>query len=320
VKSPQRVLELLYDREGPFALAELAAAAGVSRNRLDDVLGELARRQRLDSSPAGVWLVRPVALDAHLIERGLNVRRVGRSAICFDEVGSTNDVAFDSARQADADGLVVLAESQRAGRGRLGRTWISPPGTNILLSAVLLGDRRSLPHEAVTIAAGLAAAEGVAESCQLDPQLKWPNDVLLDGRKLAGVLVEVRTVARRRATVVGLGLNANAAPSDERVDRPATSLADHLHAPVERVEVVRAILRRLDEWVARVMDGRLDELHAAWLARCGMINERVTVQSKGWRQVGRVLDVSPLEGLILAGDDGRTVHIPAEGATLIDDR
>ena len=318
MNTPQRVLELLYDRgEGCFSLDELAAAAGIGLPRLATAMTDLGRRQKLELSPAGVRLIRPAALDAHLIERGLNTRRVGLSVICFDEVASTNDVAFDSARQANADGLVVLAESQRSGRGRLGRRWISPSGANILLSVLLVGGSDELPHEAVTIAAGLAAAEGVAESCNLEARLKWPNDVLVDGAKLAGVLVEVRKVAGRRTTVIGIGLNANASPPAEQVDRPVTSLAAHLGHPVERVEVVQAVLRRLDEWTTRIAGGGLEELHAAWLSRCGMINDRVAVMSAGRRYVGRVLDVSPLEGLVLAVDSGQHVHIPAEGATVV---
>ena len=81
--------------------------------------------------------------------------------------------------------------------------------------------------------------------------------------------------------------------------------------------MLRAVLRCLDRWVVRLAGGRLDELHEAWLARCGMLGERLTIESAGRRYVGRVLDVSPLEGLILACDDGRHVHLPAEGATIL---
>ncbi len=88
-------------------------------------------------------------------------------------------------------------------------------------------------------------------------------------------------------------------------------------APVERVEVARAVLRRLDAWIAGVSAGDLQALHDAWVARCGMINQRVSVDCDGVRHVGRVLDVSPLDGLILSCDDGRRVHIPAQRASLV---
>ncbi len=315
-----RVLELLYDRrEGFWPLAELAQTLRIDHVKVDRLL-ELVRGRRhsLEIAPdRGVRLTEPFALDAHLIERGLDTRRVGRHAICFDEVDSTNDVAFDSARQMDADGLVVLAESMRAGRGRFGKSWLSSPRSNILLSLLLLDDGEHLPPDAITIAAGLATAEAIEIPGAPRAELKWPNDVLLDGRKAAGVLVEMRQVEGRRATVVGIGVNANDSPADADVDSPATNLATEVGHPVERIELVRELLRRLDEWVCRIAAGRLDLLHDSWLGRCGMINQRVEILCGAARYVGRAVDVSPLEGLVLECDDGRCVRLPAAKSTIV---
>ncbi len=314
-----RTLELLYDRgEHFFSLDELAAQVGISRSELDNAMRLLDERgHRFEYSPAhGVRLVRPVRLDASLIERELGTTRIGRNVICFDQVDSTSDVAFDSARQVDSDGLVVLAESQRAGRGRLGRNWISPPGANVLMSVLLAQAGENLPHDALTIAAGVAVAEGIEAATDLTCQLKWPNDVLLDGAKAAGILVEIRSIAGRRVSVIGVGINANAGPADADVDFPATCIADQLHHPVERIEIVRAVLGKLDEWLEAVQNGALDRLHDAWISRCGMLNERVTVLCNGIEHVGRVLDVSPMGELVLECDTGRRLHLAAEGSTL----
>ena len=316
----EKVLGFLYHRrDGFFELSELCRAAVTKRNRLEKALKELKDRgYELEFSPAhGVRLARPVRLNAHLIERDLGTRRVGRSVICFDAVDSTNDVAWDSARQAGSDGLVVLAEFQRKGRGRLGRKWLSPPGENVLMSVLLADDAGLLAQDALTIAAGLAVAEGIEASCGLACGLKWPNDVLLDGAKTAGVLVELRAAAGRRHFVVGVGINANAAPPAGEIDAPATCLADHLGHPVERIETARAVLCRLDEWICLIEQRKLPALHSTWLARCGMLNQRVAVLAGGTRYVGRVLDVSPLEGLVLCTDEGRTLHFPAESSTLV---
>jgi len=316
----QRALALLYDRgEGFFAQDELAGAVGVSPVRLDDLLRALELKgHAFETDPAhGVRLVRPTVPDAHLIERGLPARRVGRHAICFREVDSTNDVARDCARQAGADGLVVLAEHQRRGRGRHGRKWLSAPSANVLMSVLLIDGREGFCREALTIAAGLAVAEGVENACSLACSLKWPNDVLLEGAKVAGVLVEVSHGGEREATVVGIGINCAACPADEEMDAPATHLERHLGHPVERVELVRAVLSRLDAWVCDIAAGRLDALHEQWLGRCGMVNHRVEVISAGKRHVGLLLDVSPLEGLHLACDDGWRVHLPAESSTIV---
>jgi BirA family biotin operon repressor/biotin-[acetyl-CoA-carboxylase] ligase len=328
------ILGLLYDRREQFtSLAELSALIGLERAKLQLALDELSHAgQRLDAWPAhGVKLISPVRMHAHLIERNLGTLRAGRHVICFDEVGSTNDVALDSARQADSDGLVVLAESQRQGRGRLGRKWVSPPGSNILLSLLLVDEHGQLAQEALTIAAGLAVAEGISQACGVEGQLKWPNDVMLDSAKLAGVLVEIKNVPvsppgvgnasrsskSRRCVVVGLGVNVNAAPSGE-FHRPAVCLSDHLGAPVERVEVVRQILGRLDYWVGQIAAGELGLLRDRWLGRCEMVGQRITVLCAGLRYTGRVLDVSPLEGLLLCRDEGPTVHLPSGKSSLVD--
>ena len=315
-----RILELLYDRGDRFFLVdELARAAGAAQADLARALHELGELgHHIETQPAyGVRLLRPIKLCAALIERDLGTRRVGRSVICFDRVGSTNDVAMASARQGDTDGLVVLAERQDRGRGRQGRQWISPPGANIMLSTLLLESGDAPRYDEVTIAAGLAVAEGVADACGLRAGLKWPNDVLLDGEKVAGVLVETRRTPPGWAVVIGVGINANSSPRADQVDSPATDLACHLGQPVERTEVIRAVLQRLDGRLAP-MDGReLDELHRAWLARCAMINERITARCDGVCYAGRVMDVSPTDGLTLCCDDGCRVQLPAERTTIL---
>ena len=317
-----RILTALYDRREAFVSVEdLAAVAGVGRGRLDRELEALRQAGcRLEFSPQeGVRLLPPVPLAACLIERDLGTARVGRSVMCFEEVESTNDVALAAIRQGGADGLVVLAECQTRGRGRLGRTWVSPARRNVLLSALLVdeGTTRGRRHEALTIAAGLAAAEAIEESTGLACELKWPNDVLLVGAKVAGVLVEMRAEGQSLGTVLGVGVNVNAAPPPEEVDRPVTCLAERLSHEVDRVAVVRSLLRRLDEWVRRTDADELEELHRGFLARCRMINERVTILCDGRQHTGRVLDVDPLRGLVLCHDDGSRAYLRAEGSSVV---
>ena len=315
------ILGLLYDRAGGyFCLDELAEAAGTSRGAVSSALEALSRRgHRLERSPAeGVRLLRPTRPDAFLIERDLSTSRVGRSVICFDEVDSTNDVAWDSAQQGDTDGLVVLAESQRHGRGRHGRTWLSAPATGILISVVLIDPAKKLAHEALTIATGLAVAEGVEDATRLPCQLKWPNDVLIGGAKVAGVLVESRVGQTDTTFVVGVGINVAQAPAEGQVTRPTTCLAEEAGHAIERIDVIRAVLRRLDLWVNRIARGQSGALREPWIKRCGMINQRIRVRCGRSCHEGRALDVSPLDGLVLCGDDGRRLHLPAAESTVLD--
>lgn len=320
-----RVLELLFDRrDGWWDMQELARAAGLDARGLEKALAELSQRgHQLDFSPAlGMRLHRPGVLDAHLIERDLGTRRIGRHVICFPILDSTNDTAAASAAQVGSDGLVVLAEAQRKGRGRHGRRWLSPPGANILMSVLLKLSPDKLPLEAVTIAAGLAVAEGIEHATRpaIACTLKWPNDVLVDGRKVAGILVEQRTQEGRACTIIGLGVNVNAHPPAGEVDRPPTSLSEHAGEPLERIDLVRGICRRLDEWVERLTHERVvavEQLRQNWSQRCAMLNERVTVLSAGRRYSGRVVDIDPLAGLALLTDGGTRLDIPAERATIV---
>ena len=332
-----RILEILYDRRGRFVATEellVPTYVGIGTRletlpaRLERALEELRQRGHgLEVSPAsGVRLPCPVRLDAHLVGHGIKRGHLGHNVLCFDQVGSTNDVAFDAARGGESS-VVVTAEHQRAGRGRLGRKWLSGKGAGILASVLLpvptYVGTGPLSHEALTVAAGLAVAEGIEDATGLRAGLAWPNDVVLHGAKLAGVLVETRAIKGRRRTVIGFGVNVHEAPARQQVGRKAACLSEVVGGEgLERIEVLRAVLSRLDGWVAAIRDRQIEPLHQRWCSRCEMVNARVRVESRAGghaRQfVGRVLDVSPLVGLVLATDAGQTIHLPAATSTVLE--
>ncbi|MHC4716639.1 MAG: biotin--[acetyl-CoA-carboxylase] ligase, partial [Planctomycetota bacterium] len=262
VETANRVIALLYDSgDRALGLDELSSAVGEGGAELEAALRALeARGHRFERLPTrGVRLVRPTVIDAYLVERDLPVEHIGRHVICFDRVDSTNDVAFDSARHEAGDAVVVTAECQRAGRGRFGRRWISPVGSGVLASVLIQADV-SLPQEELTVAAGLAVAEGIEQAADVQAALAWPNDVLVGPAKVAGVLVEVRG----GRTVVGFGINVDAAPPDEQAGRRVTCLSAEAGRPLERIEICRAVLARLDWWVVHLAGGSTDELHRRW--------------------------------------------------------
>lgn len=146
----------------------------------------------------------------------------------------------------------MATEEQTAGRGRLGRTWLAAPGTSLLFSVNLRPPIATARLPELSIVAGLATSEAIREVTGLLPEIKLPNDLLVDGRKLAGILAE----AREERVVIGIGVNANVAPADlpRNVGREPTSLLAELEAPVDRAVLLAAILRalerRYDAWVA----------------------------------------------------------------------
>ncbi len=249
-------------------------------------------------------------LNAQTISAALTTRRLGRPTLWFARVGSTNDVAHELARGGAGDGLLVVADEQTAGRGRLHRSWWAPPGTCLLMSLLL---RPGLPPARagqLTMCLGLAAVEAIREVCGLEARLKWPNDVLHDGRKLGGMLAELETAEGRLAyAVIGLGLNVNVdfarpdAPGSLRL--PATSLLTATGAPVDRLALLAALLRAAEALLARAEAG--ESLHEAWAARLDTLGRPVVVALAGRTLEGVATGVTP-EGALLVRDDGGAIH------------
>jgi len=161
--------------------------------------------------------------------------------------GSTNDDARDLALAGSPERTVVLADEQRAGRGRLGRLWLAPRGSSLLFSIVL---RRALEAIHCTAACSVAVTEAVEQITSLKPRIKWPNDVMVRDLKVCGVLTEVLTHGGRKAAIVGIGLNVNLDPEDAGLPATATSLAHECGTVLSRAAVLRAILERLDAYLA----------------------------------------------------------------------
>jgi len=192
---------------------------------------------------------------------------------CLPEAGSTNDVALRLAGEGAASGTIVLAERQIDGRGRMGRRWVSPPGAGLAVSVLLRPalDPSDLPK--VTLVAGLAVCLAVEEETGLSPRLKWPNDLLLAGKKCGGILVETSGLGQHSpAVVVGIGVNVNPETSafPEEIQARVTSLADHAGRALARGTILAAIVRRLHETVARLEQGGFAGLLEEWKERDGL--------------------------------------------------
>ena len=271
---PVRVLDALR-RAGdrPCSGEALSQEYGISRAQVwKDVETLRARGYRIEAEPGGGYRLRgaPDRLYPEEILHGLDTRWLGRALHYFDETDSTNRVAQDLAREGAAHGTAVVAEGQTAGRGRLGRRFHSPPYQN-LYTSIVLRPELSLPDApAWTLASAVAVADTVAEmltaSCAQRAEgerrpsgwddaveIKWPNDVLIDGRKVSGILLELAAEATRVAfLVLGIGVNLNVDPATfpEEFRAGATSLAAQRGAPIDRAAFARALYARLE----RVLD------------------------------------------------------------------
>lgn len=206
-------------------------------------------------------------------------RLVARRVVTFDLVGSTNDEAFGELMRGgdDASGTALFAEAQTAGRGRRGRTWVSRPGLGVLVSIALRVEPPP-PPAALVAAAAVAVREAILEEARVDPRIKWPNDLLVAGRKVCGILVEARGSGPRADVALGIGVNCNGDPDQDLEPGhrgAATSLAAAAGRPIDRARFARALLDRLDERLASTLRGDVREIEAEFLDGLGLAGRRV---------------------------------------------
>jgi BirA family transcriptional regulator, biotin operon repressor / biotin---[acetyl-CoA-carboxylase] ligase len=274
-------------------------------------------------------LARKPRMQARLSEKSIlpayQLRRIGGRVLVFDELDSTNAYLLGHAAEIN-DGAVVVAEFQTAGRGRLGRRWLSPRGASVLLSVLLKEPLDSPWLGRATLAAALAACEAVEAVTACRPGLHWPNDLVLSGKKLGGVLVESTPLARnphepaaQRAVVVGIGVNClqQRGHLPGEIADTATSLEIESASPVDRVAVARSLLERLDAHFAppTISQPAWTEVLAAWKSRCEDLGSRVTLQQDRPVYTGTVLDVSDDGDLLVQLDQGRRRYFAAATTT-----
>lgn len=241
-------------------------------------------------------------LDMAALEAGLAPVTLGHPLIYHPTLDSTNSIAMALARQGAAEGMLVTTDDQTAGRGRMGRAWQSLPNEQLALSLVL---HPSFPPHFLVMASALAVAEAIEITTGLRPGIKWPNDVLVNGRKVCGILIETSEAI----AVLGIGVDVNGslAGSPELAAR-ATTLADALGHPIAREPLFIEIVRRLDSLYAALKAGgeraqRL--LRDSWRARLITLGQHVTIQQGENALTGVAQDVDESGALVLVTDDGR---------------
>lgn len=250
-------------------------------------------------------------LTADLLLRDWTPRRVGRRMVVLDETTSTNSAALNATAESDADGLVVLAEYQSAGRGRQGRTWQSPRGASVLCSVLLLPAADAAHDDRfggrLTLLTAVAVCDAIRQATDITPAIKWPNDLRVDRRKLGGILIESKPLpAGGRAWVIGVGINClqHAGHFPPELRDAATSLEMLASHAIDRADVARHLLRALDNALAGdLADERA--VHERWLTYAEPIGQRVRVRCSERNAVGRVIAIDPAGGLILQTDAGR---------------
>ncbi|MEM6259109.1 MAG: biotin--[acetyl-CoA-carboxylase] ligase [Planctomycetota bacterium] len=224
----------------------------------------------------------------------------------YQETRSTQDIAKPFAPKM----ALIIADQQTAGRGRLGRSWSSTPGASVLMSVVWPNLGKTLTHDRVSLLSGLAVARAVENVLPASKaRLKWPNDVILDDCKLAGVLIE----AMSSAYVIGIGLNVTRkAITDPGIAQASTCLEEH-GPTMDRLHVIEILVTEL---IQALSDSKTDEMLVQWRDRAAL-GQTQTFEQAGQQITGEILDLDPDHGLIVRRDTGEIVTLPAATTSVI---
>ena len=288
----RRILEALSG--GPVSGPEMAGELGVSRAAVWKHV-EALREEGFDieSRGDGYVLSEGEAFGGASVEHGLSAPF---DVEYHDSIGNTNDRARELAAAGESN-IAVLADEQTGARGRLDRAWNAPSG-GIWLSLVCRPDLPPAQAPIYTLAAAVATAEALRE-IGVDADIKWPNDVLVDGKKITGILTEMEGEADRVSwIVVGIGINANVDPG--LVPGTATTVRERV-GDVDRAALTRAIIERFDELTASP-----GEILPAWRAAATTLGRRVRVETPGGDVVGEAVDIEFPGTLVVATEEGKT--------------
>lgn len=253
-------------------------------------------------------------LTPETIAAGLNTRLLGQRALCYRSLPSTMEIARQVAREGAPEGTLVLTEGQTAGKGRQGRGWVSPPG-NIALTIVLRPTLAELPS--LNMVASLAVLRAVARTTGLKPSIKWPNDILLGGRKLCGILVDSEVMGEEVSfSLLGIGLNVNLDPAHyPEISHIATSLSQELGGEVPRLPVLQALLQEAEGLYLRLLRG--ESLLEEWRRHLGTLGQRVAILQRGVvLHEGTAQDVAKDGSLLLRLPDGGLLPVVAGEVSL----
>jgi BirA family biotin operon repressor/biotin-[acetyl-CoA-carboxylase] ligase len=242
------------------------------------------------------------------LQRGLRTRVIGKKVFVFESIDSTNTCAKTLAEADSEAGAVVIADHQTRGVGRHGRAWQSEPGANLLFSCIL---RPSVPQERaglLTFYAAVAVARAAESVTGRQLECKWPNDLLLNGKKCCGILLENSFANGRLSySVVGIGLNVNQPSFPDEMTHRATSLAREAGSEFDRKQLLQRILEELDALYPDASEGRFDRILAEWNDRCTMFGKEIEVENHESKLRGKAVRLNTDGGLVIETAEGRRV-------------
>jgi len=256
------------------------------------------------------------------IESRLSSLLIGRKIHFLDEVDSTNTYAAKLVQKGANEGEVVIAGCQTSGRGRMDREWHSPPGKN-LFTSIILKPLINLPSASqMTLMAGVAVAELISGFCPDRVTLKWPNDVLIDGKKVCGILTEMKTKGQKiDYVIVGIGININMERRDfpEELQGSSTSLKEETTGHISRTEFAAGLYNYFEKWYHTLITEGFDCIRDRWMKYSDIIGREIEVRGRDSKKRGRVVGLDNIGALMLYDKREQKSRILSGDVTVIGD-
>ena len=309
-ESDELVLAFLAEAGDEFISGEaISGKLGLTRAAVWKHVEALrAHGYRIDAVPARGYRLAgvPDRLTGLELRPLLNTHDLGQVLHAYEELGSTSDRARELAEEGAGHGEVVIAEAQTAGRGRRGRTWVSPPRRNLYFSVVLRPELPPARAPELTLVASVALCDALRQA-GVQAEIKWPNDLLVRGRKVAGILLELAAEPDRvQWVVIGVGVNVNARAEDfpEELRGEATSVLLERGQPAPRALLAAACLTALEAWVDTHAEQGFGPIREAWRQRSCTLGREVTVRSDGRDLAGTAEDIDEQGALLVRTPTG----------------
>lgn len=305
-----RILSLIKDQyPGYISGEEISRLLGISRTAVWKHIHKLRENgyQIESHSRVGYRLVQaPDKLYRDELTGLLDTAIIGCNIVYRETVDSTNDLAKELAQKGAGDGTLVIAEEQTAGKGRMGRQWFSPAGKGLWFSVILKPEMSPADAPKLTLVSAVAVAKTL-RSIGIPAGIKWPNDILIHGRKLAGILTEMNAeLDRVNYLIVGIGINVSLGtgiiPSE--LSDIATSLEEHSEGSCSRIQILASLLNNLDSLYRDFSEGGFTQILTQWKEMSVTLNRRVRIHAIGNVDEGIAFDIDEEGALLLMREDG----------------
>ncbi|WP_084786842.1 biotin--[acetyl-CoA-carboxylase] ligase [Bacillus tuaregi] len=253
----------------------------------------------------------PEKITANEVRLGLLTKRLGQNIHYEEKIDSTQKMALQLSLDGASEGTVVIAEEQTAGRGRMARTWFSPKYTGVWMSVILRP--QLLPHKApqLTLVTAVAVVQAIEELASIKPQIKWPNDILLNGKKITGILTELQAESDRiNSVIIGIGMNVNQEQEmyPEELRSIATSLRIETGKSINRAELIRLVLAKLEYLYDLYLQEGFEPIKILWESYAISIGKMITARMVQGDLYGKALGITD-DGALMLEDETGKVHL-----------